>query len=506
MKPLRLALYSLVPLVLVVVATELALGALGLGETERDVSRGFDPSAAYLVPDPEVDGGWVTQMFDRPGDEVRVPPKGEAVRVLLFGGSNTQGFPAFVLQQELHRRLRVPRGNVEVFNLGRKGYGSERVGYLVGQAVERLEPDIVVVYCGHNEFIEWGFRAELAEERGETAGLVALASELRAFRLMVSAFSPDQEETDEGGVTGAPTESGTPEAWSYEFERFKHLDLAASRAHLENYRANLRAMCEAAQAAGAEVVLCTLVTNHFSSPTTVNPPAGMDAEDVREFTRLWLQLKQALPEGLAALSPTSESQRPLEQNWRASGEGGRTAPPAFRALGPPFDDGAWYGYPPERWDAVATRLARAMEALHARELDDEDAARIEEALLLADQAEAVWPEHAGVLFVRGTCLWMLGRDDAEAARLIRRAALLECAPRKVNDHHHEIVRTLARDEGTQLFDAAAIAEGASPDGLVGWELMLDYCHLHQGARTILMGELATFLAPLVEPRLSESRE
>ena len=132
--PLRLVA-ALLPLVLMLVLAEVALWVAGVGDQKLlDLSRGFDASGAYIVPDPEVEGGFRTNIFgDSSVEEIAIPPKGEATRVILFGGSNTQTFPEFVLAETLAEK--APDQAFEVINLGRAGYGSERVKILFQQAL-----------------------------------------------------------------------------------------------------------------------------------------------------------------------------------------------------------------------------------------------------------------------------------------------------------------------------------------------------------------------------------
>jgi hypothetical protein len=44
-----------------------------------------------------------------------------------------------------------------------------------------------------------------------------------------------------------------------------------------------------------------------------------------------------------------------------------------------------------------------------------------------------------------------------------------------------------------------------PDGIVGYELMSDECHLHERARKLLMGELARAILELSTDARSEVR-
>ena len=85
----RRLVFALAPLVVLLVLAELALWLAGVEGSDHaaSLSRGFDPAAAYLLPDGQ--GGFRTRMFDGGRPEHEVPPKGAALRVVLFGGSNT---------------------------------------------------------------------------------------------------------------------------------------------------------------------------------------------------------------------------------------------------------------------------------------------------------------------------------------------------------------------------------------------------------------------------------
>ncbi|MEM7517131.1 MAG: hypothetical protein AAF368_09445, partial [Planctomycetota bacterium] len=72
-------------------------------------SRGFDADATYIVPNPEVPGGWRTQINRAKFREIEVPPADYRPRLVLFGGSNTAGFPEGELRIAL-RELYAPNG------------------------------------------------------------------------------------------------------------------------------------------------------------------------------------------------------------------------------------------------------------------------------------------------------------------------------------------------------------------------------------------------------------
>ena len=135
------------------------LALAGVEPQPLDTNRGFDEGEQYIYPDPETPGGH-RMSLGIPQDRHPIPPKGGARRVLLFGGSNTRGLSTDYLELVLENEVDQP---YEVINLGRSGYGSQRVALLVEQAMEQLQPDVVVIYCGHNEFVEWSFALDLEE-------------------------------------------------------------------------------------------------------------------------------------------------------------------------------------------------------------------------------------------------------------------------------------------------------------------------------------------------------
>ncbi|MBT7549667.1 MAG: hypothetical protein HN611_13460, partial [Gemmatimonadetes bacterium] len=84
------------------------------------------------------------------------PAPANLYRVVFVGASTVQGFPhprrlaaASFLEAMLQDAL--PERTVEVFNLGITSIASFAVAQVVADALV-LEPDLVVVYTGHNEF------------------------------------------------------------------------------------------------------------------------------------------------------------------------------------------------------------------------------------------------------------------------------------------------------------------------------------------------------------------
>jgi len=482
----RRLLIALLPLLVLLSLTELLLRVFDLGRVAlpggAGFSRGFDPAARQLVADRSQRGAWRTHLFEgRP--EVFIPPRDGRRRVLLVGGSNTQLFPEELLQRLLDEA--EPAG-WEVINLGREGYGSRRVLNLLDEAMV-LEPDVVVVYCGHNEFIERVFEQELQGVWGAPwqLWLAERLSGLRLFGLLVDALAPLHPP--------AALERVEPEGreipWEETLQRY-----AA-------YEANLEALCRRAQAGGAQVVLCTLLWNVFSPPFASTWPEALPEADRAAADELRGSAQTLVPEDCRrGLRPpirlrvqdwsnavTARSRRPVVRLRELSG--------ALAADGLPDDPetGAVRGalWPdPRLWNDPVLAVLSTMEALVARDLDEREQAQLVQARRMLEHALSYFPENPAAHFDLGLLCWLQG-DLPGAVGELKSAANNDRSPGAANDRINAIVRSVAaRLTDVVLLDVEAWLAPCTPDGLVGYETMMDACHLQPGVRGVLMHRLA----------------
>ena len=270
--------------------------------------------------------------------------------MLLFGGSNTQLFPEHVLEGFLNEREQVgAAARWEVINLGRAGYGSGRVLSYLAQAMQ-LEPDVVVIYSGHNEFVEADFAAELGLEDGApqtwNAHAAAWLRPLRMYRVLEAAFQPTQASQDawaEGREAGEPGAAPSPrEPMS---STVASLDPDDVRARYTAYRQNLDAMCVAAAKAGAEVLLLTPVGNLLAAPSRIRFVDWADQKDLPagrrdDLLRTLMVMAHHLP---ARFAPWFLDDTPLRvHDWydaKVDGVAGEAfTAPALRPLAAPLAD------------------------------------------------------------------------------------------------------------------------------------------------------------------------
>ena len=504
LRAVRNAVFALLPLAALLALSEGLLTLAGLGDPDhsRSLTRGFSDQARYLVPDPDRPGWWRTQMQDGALPEVEIPPKGGRTRVLMIGGSNVQGFPTAKLNKMLDWVR--PEPGFEVINLGRRGYGSERCRILLDQALV-LQPDIVMIYMGHNEFVERGFALELLEiwKRPLWARVADRLLRLRTLNVLVSLL---ERRPDDGAPPARGAEPWRPRP-RRQFEGFTYDDTLFV---YEAYRENLKAMCSGAQAQGAQVLISTVVGNMLSPPSEAGEPGGPPA---REDRALWEREQAALahvPQRfLDHLIPSSPGREQAETrlttvDWgttlteeerdRRLAGADAPEPPRLRALASPFDDGPFWSEP-ELWTPGVRPLLETLAALHERRLTDDERRGVERALALLGEAQAGSPRDPWLLFERGICAYLLG-DDEQADRLLRDSSRYDLVSWRGNDATNEIVREVAAElPGVLLVDAERWVCRACPGGLVGYELMMDNCHFHVRALPILM---SVFVPGLVE--------
>jgi tetratricopeptide (TPR) repeat protein len=122
------------------------------------------------------------------------------------------------------------------------------------------------------------------------------------------------------------------------------------------------------------------------------------------------------------------------------------------------------------FEARQTVLALLGEARAALEAGDPQAA-----MTALERASEVSPGYAETHFLLGQALERLDRTE-DARQAFDRARDLDAQPARASSELNRIVRRVAEEEGTLLLDLAASFIAASPDGLVGFNLLEDYVH------------------------------
>ena len=121
--------------------------------------------------------------------------KGNTKRIFVLGGSTVQGRPfstetAFPIWLEMRLRAAFSNTDFEVVNVGGISYASYRVSKLVTEVLQH-EPDAIVLYTGHNEFLEDREYGVLLEAGSFRTWLSHVSRNLRTVSWLQERFQPE---------------------------------------------------------------------------------------------------------------------------------------------------------------------------------------------------------------------------------------------------------------------------------------------------------------------------
>ncbi|MDX1578770.1 MAG: tetratricopeptide repeat protein, partial [Gemmatimonadota bacterium] len=245
-------------------------------------TRGEDGEPVYATATAKLD--WFNyQQFPARKSE-------RATRIVCLGGSTTYGRPyddrtSFCGWLRAFLPAVDPSRQWDVINAGGISYASYRVARLMEEVV-RHEPDLFIIYTGHNEFLETRTYERLLGTPEFLRDLAALASRLRLYSLLSDVIYPSKEvlETE---VDAVLDNSVGPEAY--------HRDDAMHGAVLEHFRISLERMVRIGRESGARIIFVTPASNiRDFSPFKAEPSAGLDPARVRQID----SLKQSVAEHL----------------------------------------------------------------------------------------------------------------------------------------------------------------------------------------------------------------
>lgn len=260
------------------VAIALGLGGLELGlagvgvepyARQNDTQQGFSGGSPLFEPAADRDG-WVEtaaskrRFFNDQRFLADKPPGTK--RLFCLGGSTSYGRPyrnstSFCGWLQLLLEQVDPSSSWQTINAGGISYASYRVERIV-EELERYSPDVLVVYTGHNEFLE---ERTYREHRQTSAGVRVLAERLghsRVFSLVAYARDRFAPRVHEGPSLSAEVETILDR--SIGPAAYERDDELRSRIEAE-FEANLTRIVERARSYGAEPVLVVPASNLLDS-------------------------------------------------------------------------------------------------------------------------------------------------------------------------------------------------------------------------------------------------
>ncbi len=250
-------------------ALEVALRLAGFGGAPR-LLLPVEPEAAAGSRLYQLNPALAEPFFTRPGrrgepllgghrgELVRVPKPPGTARVVLLGDSTAEGFPLprnLTAARFLEERLREAAGErpVEVINLGVTAVASFPVRAIGRAALEELEPDLLIVYSGHNEFFGAGGVASWQRMGTRSWVLRAVYALRRSASFQAASALLGPRRTADAG----PPQLMEAMAAVERIEPDGPLHRAAERL----LAVNVEALVVAARRLGVPVVVSTLVAN-----------------------------------------------------------------------------------------------------------------------------------------------------------------------------------------------------------------------------------------------------
>jgi tetratricopeptide (TPR) repeat protein len=220
----------------------------------------------YHIMNPAVRHRYFSQVSFAPStspDYFLVPKPAGTYRIFCLGGSTTVGFPYWfntAFSSFLRDRLQAafPNRSIEVVNLGMTATNSYTVLDMAGDVLE-YEPDLILVYDGHNEFYG-ALGAASRESLGGSRWLSRLSLKLahvKTYRLardVINAF---------GSLFGNSNDPASRGTMMERLSRGKTIPFGSEtyRDGLNAFSANLLELKELCAAHSVPVILGTQVSN-----------------------------------------------------------------------------------------------------------------------------------------------------------------------------------------------------------------------------------------------------
>jgi len=235
--------------------------------------------------DPFLDCSHLSPLFVKDGNRLRIPPErlrlfaaaefpsakaSKTRRVFCVGGSTTQGEPykpatAFPMWLEKNLQLIDPNRNWEVINCGGLSYASYRMLPIVREVLQ-YSPDLIVIDCGHNEFLE---DRELSGWKNTPKAVGNILSMTRSSRLVqfitdrMSNHSPTPADASSKTTLQREVDALLDDHGG--LEKY-HRDSLNSDAVINSMTWNLSKMIEACQQSSVPVVLLVPTSNTRDCP------------------------------------------------------------------------------------------------------------------------------------------------------------------------------------------------------------------------------------------------
>lgn len=221
-------------------------------------------------------------------------------RIFCLGGSTTFGRPYADSTSYCGWMREIlpsidPTFDWEVINAGGVSYASYRVAAVM-EELAQYDPDVFVVYCGHNEFLEERTYAGMRDVSQAWMNIQSAASNLRTFTLLQRWLVSRQEGSPREQRDILPVEVDErlnktigPADYHRDPEWFANV--------VRHYRFNLSRMVSIARRVGAAIVFVMPASNELDSDPFKSESGRLAEEDAEKCTGLIAEAINAKSEG-----------------------------------------------------------------------------------------------------------------------------------------------------------------------------------------------------------------
>ena len=299
-------LFAAIPLVVLFTLMEIILAVLGVRPVlyDKDPYVGFSSTIPLFVEQTGPDGRKMMATAENKlglfnPQQFTAKKSSDAYRIFCMGGSTTFGRPYDDTTSFCGwLRAMLPKADSsrpwEVINAGGVSYASYRMAALMEELI-RYQPDLFIIYSGHNEFLERRTYSRIIGTPEAIRGLGAMASRTRLYTVIESVFNRLGKHSGTTDVERAhlPAEVQTMLADSVGPEDY-YRDDELHQDILDHYRYNLLRAVDIARSVDAEVILVTPASNlRHCSPFKSEHQDGLSDIDRHRWHALFDQASKA---------------------------------------------------------------------------------------------------------------------------------------------------------------------------------------------------------------------
>ncbi|MDT8422019.1 MAG: tetratricopeptide repeat protein [Desulfuromonadales bacterium] len=292
----------LLPVLAILIFFALLEGGLALfgvqpGLQNEDPFVGFESTAPLFVSSRDANGEQLLataankkDFFNRQSFALPKPP--DTYRIFTLGGSTTYGRPyddstsfSGWLRELLPAADRSKQW--EVINAGGISYASYRVAKLMEELI-RYQPDLFIIYTGHNEFLEERTYRKLRELSPMVRSTAALLARTRTWSAMCSALQhlDNSPETGDEDRYKLSSEVDAILDRSVGLDGYQRDD-GLQQNVIRHFRISLENMVTLARSVGARVIFVKPASNlKDSSPFKSQDTAGISEADLQSARKM----------------------------------------------------------------------------------------------------------------------------------------------------------------------------------------------------------------------------